>query len=745
MTFRFALFRSLKPQRQRASRRRRTTLALETLESRQLLSGGITIDSAWLSQHGPAPYLLDQASTSYTLATNVDVPGTAFVVAASNVTLDLGGHSVTYGDSAPLAVPNGGFEQGTSPTDVPGWDLSGAPTAQRLPARLGMWGNYMLDIGNFTTTQTLVSSSVAIPVAGRQYAATITPRSNNVYNVELDVVDAVTGQTLATGISQDADRGFSAVTQFTPTTTDPVELKIIITPDPGSTASVDLDYAAVFASCDYGIVATETWPGNLPSQLQSLPSDYQNGANFTLENGSVLQGQGHSYGGHPLYFRNLPGLTITGVTTSANGMDAMDLYGESAGAVNIQNSTFKASMDNISDRQWEFAAVYLDNPKGSVNVSNDTITGYPDIGIFAYNNVPGSTVTISGNTIKDNSRVADAYGILVNALQNFTISNNMIIPVQGLGIMMDSWNTGISQNGAIYGNYVNTIAGGNLEYPDSTTVIGLRLRDNSNAGNPAAFLNIHIYNNTVIAQANGKGAWAAVGMRITEQNYNGIGNNSNLLIDHNTFMAVTYSADSRAFGVTLDGIDPGTGLSISKDTFSSNDTSLALGDLDSWQQTEAGILLAHDVFTNPARGLTLPYVAVDAGYGDNTDQGIQIIDAIYRSGNNWLWEYETTKDVETGWLLNVTVKNSAGAVLAGATMQILDGSGQLVCSGTTDANGRLTGMPIVVTEYQQLTSDPTQITTESFGPFQMAGTLGTLTGSKSFTVTGDRSLTLVLA
>jgi hypothetical protein len=191
----------------------------------------------------------------------------------------------------------------------------------------------------------------------------------------------------------------------------------------------------------------------------------------------------------------------------------------------------------------------------------------------AYNNPAGTTIMISGNIIKDNSRVADAYGIFINALQNFTISNNTITPVQGLGIMIDSWNAGISQNGSIYGNDVNVIAGGNLEYPYSTTVIALRLRNNCDADNLSAHRNIRICNNTFLARANGNGAWAAVGLRITEQNYNSFGDNSNLLIDHNTFQAITYvKADRASFAITLDSIDSGTG----NDVLSSNDTSLAL-------------------------------------------------------------------------------------------------------------------------------------------------------------------------
>jgi hypothetical protein len=188
------------------------------------------------------------------------------------------------------------------------------------------------------------------------------------------------------------------VTRFTPTTTDAVKLQVIITPNTGATASVDLDYAALFASRDYGIMETSTWSGNLPSQLQNLPPSYQDAANFTLENGSVVQGQGHSYAGDPLYFKDLSGLTVTGVTASANGMDAMNVDADGAAGVSVQNSAFKASINNISDRMQDFAAIDLNNPQGSVNISNNSITGYPDVGIFAYNNPSSTTVTISGNT-----------------------------------------------------------------------------------------------------------------------------------------------------------------------------------------------------------------------------------------------------------------------------------------------------------------------------------------------------------
>ena len=67
----------------------------------------VTIDSTWLSNHasagtGGTMYVLDQANTTYTLATDVTTSGTAFAVGAANVTLNLNGHTLTYDNTAPI-------------------------------------------------------------------------------------------------------------------------------------------------------------------------------------------------------------------------------------------------------------------------------------------------------------------------------------------------------------------------------------------------------------------------------------------------------------------------------------------------------------------------------------------------------------------------------------------------------------------------------------------------------------------
>src|SRR5262249_26647067 len=190
----------------------------------------IPIDAAWLAARGSGPYVLDQASATYVLGTDVRTQGTAFVVAAPNVTLDLNGHTVVYGDSTPLGLRNGGVEGGPG-EEGPRWDLSGAPAATLAPNTSHLFGGQVLHLGPFSGIQRIVSGPVAIPMAGRTYTATITPSGvDSTSTLRLTVLDAVTGAVLGSGTSNSTPRGYSAVATFTPLTTDPVQLRIEVIP-----------------------------------------------------------------------------------------------------------------------------------------------------------------------------------------------------------------------------------------------------------------------------------------------------------------------------------------------------------------------------------------------------------------------------------------------------------------------------------------------------------------------------------
>ena len=132
--------------------------------------------AAWFAAQGPAPYLLTESGTTYVLDTDITTSSTAFVVGAANVTLDLNGHTVTYGSGASPVVTNGGFEAPyNSDGSVPGWNLSGAPSAILAPNTDYLFGNQVLRLNNFSTAQTIVSDPISIPEANHDYTASIIP------------------------------------------------------------------------------------------------------------------------------------------------------------------------------------------------------------------------------------------------------------------------------------------------------------------------------------------------------------------------------------------------------------------------------------------------------------------------------------------------------------------------------------------------------------------------------------------
>ena len=761
--------------RLRRPARRGTSLAVEQLEGRQApavvravgpaaehalpapappLPGPVTaptpattvqIDSAWLAQRGQGPYLLDQPGTTYILQTDVSVPGTAFVVAAPHVTLDLNGHTVRFGDRAYPGVTNGGFEQGTGPLDVPGWDLSKAPAARRAPARLGMWGGWMLSLTKFTAVQQLVSAPVAIPVVGREYVATITPKADaGVQSVELQVIDAVTGQVLAAGDSPNPGRGFGAYVAFTPTSTDPVRLRVVITPQPGATASVDLDYAGLFPGRDYGVVATTTWRGGLPAQLQGLPADYRQAADLTIRNGLIVQGAGRAAGAAAIFAQGLQGLTVDGVDSSVNGPNAMNLYAAYAGGVTVRNSTFRSGVDLVTDRMHIFAAIYLSGLSGSATVTGCTVDDAPMSGIFANSNPAGSTVTITGNIIEQRALVTDGYGVSINALQNFTISHNVIAPVNGRGILIDGWNHGVSQNGEIAFNQVTAYEAPNLEYGfGGLETTALRIRNYLGADR-----NLFIHDNTFTAITGPGANWAAIAVHISQANQDGQRTGTGDRFVNNVCQALVTTADPtyRAFALVLSDTDPGTGFQIADNVLRTNDTAVALGIHNTLEHTVQDVELVGNQFVQATGVPQRPFTGVLAGMDKTAVGDVRLIDTSYVGATPGppVFTGPLPKEVGTGFLVDVAVRTMSGFAVAGAQVTLFDGAGTPVYSGVTDSAGDLNDIPVVTTAYRQTTADPGQVVRDDRGPFSLVVTAGKKAVRRSLQLTDDATISVLI-
>jgi parallel beta helix pectate lyase-like protein len=674
--------------------RLRARLRFEELEARRLLSNNaIHIDSNWVRLVGGNPIVLTQANTEYVLETNVDVPGTAFVIGAPNITLDLNGHTVTYGDLPPIQVNNGGFELAGTGGGLPGWDLSRAPTASRVPAVLGMYGQWMLQMSNFNTTQTILSDPVAIPQANREYSAAITPKGFNV-TVNLTVLDAVTGAVLGRGTSRSPDRGFAAVAIFTPVSTDPVRLQIDAVPNAGTTTTVDLDYASVQPSRDYGVFASQVWLGQGPLQLQTsaILAVYRNAAKFTLQNGQVVQGQGHGSSSSPLYFQGLPGFTVNRVTSVANGMDTSNLDATWGSNAVVTNSTFQAAIDRVSDRMDLVSAILLERFNGTATVTGNRIANVPQVGILFNGDQYEQSVTIANNDIRQKAIVTDGYGILVAGARNFNIASNTVIPVQGRGILFDGWGGIVTENGTVTNNYVDAFEAPNLEYGDQLNVTALRIR---NWGN--TFRHLTFSHNTFMAHTGPGGVYDADGATISQWNDQGQETGANNVFTDNIFKGIVDTANSyyKAQGLVISEVGAGTGLQITGNVLESNDTSLQFGDADSWMQTDTDIAMGGNTLRLSTIGAARPFTSILAGNYQTTVTNIQMPNTYLENGAPAVIAYGggPVSNLNVDWQTgpppggDSTGGTGAGGSGAGHAVFVIGLDSQVWCE-TCDGNGQ---------------------------------------------------------
>jgi hypothetical protein len=685
------------------------------------------------------PYILDQANVTYILDTDVNADGSAFMMGNANVTLDLNGHTVTYGNGPVVSVPNGGFESGTT-----GWDISGAPTASVKPAPTGMWGANALFVSNYSATQTIVSNPISIPVANREYAVTVTGKGGWNQSLEIQMIDTVTGQNLPmTSINRATiDRGYGRVESFLPATTNPVKMQIQLIPNAGVTvAQTYIDYAQIFPLGDYGVIASPS-SGKLPLNLQTTDikaaaKRLANGPS-TVKNGSLIQGKARAYGSNAINALSSRGISVSDVTSFVNGMDSMNLNLQWGTTATILDSTFDSDIDNISDRQKAFCQINISSTSGDIRIEGNTLTNSPEIGIFIGKNT-GGFITVKNNNISQRAIVSNPYAIHLYGASNFLIANNRITPINGRGISMDGSQP--THDGEVYGNYVESRMKPNIEYAfDKMSATPLRIR---NWGNVQS--GIHIHDNTFVAITGDPGSvWVADGAFITMQNddptvQNPLGGN---LIENNTFKAIVTTTDKayKAWGVTISGVAAGAGLLVKNNTFESNDISLNFGDDDNWQGSNADILFLQNTFKKSSEGAARDYTPILAGDGRNTVTKMRIIDPIFTNGAAFpgvRFIDIKTKDIGIGYLLNINA-------IPGASVEVKNAQGVTLYTGITDGNGQSNNIPLVSTTYSQV--DPkvlTPIVTNNY-PLAVTVTGNGKTVTQSTNLTENTTLTFNL-
>ena len=706
-------------------------LAFDRLEPRQLLSATAHIDAAWLSSRGAGPYLLPDSDTTYVLDTDITTAGTALLIGGKNVVVNLNGHKVTYDNSAPLTLANGGFESGSGRA-VPGWNLAAAPHAGLVPASsstlqyMPTAGAQSLQLSSITTAESIVSDAIAIPSAGREYTATITPRQSYGVGTKLSVIDTVTGAVLGTATSTD-ERAFSVVVSFTPTTTHAVKLQVDVTPREGKADTIFLDNATLTISRDYGIVAAPSW--YLPSQLSTLLPNGLRASNVTVINGSIIQGQAAGYQSHCLDLKSVAQFTVDNVHTYANGLDTDAVYAMYASNGVISNSTFDNNIPYITNRMHEGAVVAVDGAN-NILVQGNQFNNVPRAGVYGSS---ASSITVRNNTMQMNAMASDCYGVGFYGVNTFEISGNTILAPtgkSGRGILIDSAGT----NGQVFGNYVDVREKPNAEYGSTgIEATALRFRDYADAG----MRNISVHDNTFIARTGVGYAHAALGARVSYRVATNSVGNLNDVFTNNVFEGIVETSDSSYFarGLTLEAVDNATtGYKFVTNTIVSNDTSLGFGGNDG--ENAKGLTFISNTFSKSSEGAVRAYRSIAAGYSNGVVQGIALFDNRYTNGatSQIVWIGSGQKDISVGYLLGVSAQDASGKALAGASVKVVDKSGTTLFQGTTDAAGGVSGITVVTTVYRQTTTSPTAISTDLRTPF-------TLTVSKTGYPTSTRQLT----
>ena len=482
-------------------------------------------------------YELKTANTTYRLTSNISAPGSAFALAAKDVTLDLNGKTVTY-DAAPNpVVPNADFEEGgTTPS---GWVQTGPATAMRVPksslaaaypgAARGLWGNYVLEMANFNpaATQTLTSGLVTVE-AGREYAAAITVKAlgeSNAVRAKLEVLNAG-GQVIPQGASinteesnlndkpaEATNRGFGATFQFVPSVTQ-VKLRLTISLDTSiagrtPTATVYIDHAMVRRSRESGVIASQSGT-YIPAHLQVPGYLFHSDRNFVLKNGAIRQAdddpaiggtpQGGSYASPAINAAYAWGMKIDGVDTYVNGPDTSNLYGKDSVGIEVRNSTYTSGVNTIHNRQRRYGSMDLEGSSNIVAIADNYLYGSPMYGIIlaAIKRKDGFTARslISGNYIYQNSIVADGYGIMLSGMSQFDVTDNHILPVAGRGLLVENQSTTkpppdntptktITENGLIQGNTFESREKYCLEYTGGQTLEATGIRLRNQGGSPA--------------------------------------------------------------------------------------------------------------------------------------------------------------------------------------------------------------------------------------------------------------------
>lgn len=668
-----------------------------------------TIDAAWLTANGPAPYPLTSADNVYRLSVDVTTDSTAFHPRANNITLDLNTHVVTFDNLADtdIDIVNGDFETG----DSTGWDLSGASGA-------------VVEAGSYNAGQVYETGGKAlklvVPTGATHTVVTtgsVTFTSGRMYVLRLGYMMGVTGtitlkqqggaNTLTISTAQTRG-GTIRELVFVAASTATAPLEIAATQSSGSTQNIWIDLVAAERCRRVGIALYPTGhTANFVDGATTPLSPTGSCQNFSVIGGSIIQGAAGSHDCSAIYTQSITGCCARNVTLSTTGTcgsHGHTIWGQNAIGITIEQCTINNSSRYISSREQRYGtSLMLPSSTGAKYIGYNTFNGSGYSGIVLNADSTGNT-TVEWNNISIGGYYTNANGITWDDFTETSVTSTNICRYNTID------NTGSGDGG----RGIHLIGTKGLQCHGNT----VRVRDqglNQETGSGFALNGAYgiqfeedaedteLYDNHVTAYSqNGSGS---AGLRIS---FSGTDTSGNSIHD-NTFIA---EGDGTAPGqpaiallVSVAGLDGDDATTLVDNIFKSNERLVEYDGADlvvnwsvyrnSWEKTAGGHVNFNNFMkvkgTPPTDDPVANMRYVDQIYLDaEAETAFESMVINYSSnGATEGGAAQTVDTVQLAWTITIHV-TTGGSPEVGAAISVVDANTATeVASGTTDASGNV--------------------------------------------------------
>lgn len=643
----------------------------------------INIDQAWLNAQGPGPYYLDQAGKTYVLQTDVTTKGTAFAIIASDVTLDLNGHKITYNDSAPITIPNGSFERGNGSTAAD-WNFVNAPNASRYQ---GVWlqnetydGDYSLKFSDTKTSQYVRSTT------------TITLEPNTTYS--LSAMFEMGGQ------GDYENPGVKGYVRLIGTNGEPIrevswnqsnwrgiQLRegVFTTGSSAETYTIQVGVEGHISSTkpfyvdDIKIQRTNTY--GVATQVQgwaaaSYPGLNRNGAgtNATIKNGLILQGTDGGTSSHGVFIHEVSGVTVHNVNITVNGANSSAILGLNLATsdTTVTSNTLTSNVRTITSRD-NFDGAVIKGIQGVI--ANNIIANGVHSGIAWTHNSE-----IYGNTIQLKSKYTNGFAIVSGP--GCTIRDNVINCGTGDYAARGILATGsLSAPTKVFRNTVHVqILANNQEYEGEPLggAYGIQLEN---------ALNIEVYENNVYAYGVATTAYA---FRMNSDE----GITAGVYVHDNQFKAIS---NGRSAGSTkFSGIDFVRDNVIFENNRLETNDSLVGASSDSSVLIKGSTIAINALVQNAhlietdysgTPGVHLDVTILNANFGDAASRTYLEGSEVHKAQR-----YGGLADAggrfSLAWTTVISVQNQNATPISGANVEFRDRFNAIAAAGISAANGQ---------------------------------------------------------